>query len=339
MATIKDIARIAGVNVSTVSRALSGISGVGDETRERIVDIAHELNYTPDFSARAMVGKRTKLIGVIVPEISSNYYAQIVDYIESELTSLAYSIIIGVSSFEDKKEIQCIDMLINRKVDGIVFCGMVNNETEVHIDKLDKRCSIPFVFIEPTIKLSQYNCVLVDGDYGIDMAVKHLVGLGHRAVGFVGEDLSARYRLPPFKKALLKYGLKYDERYIRSGRERFEYGGYLRMKELLSGNEIPTAVFTSYDNIAIGAIKALREDGLKVPEEMSIVGYDNIREAAFLDVPLTTVSHPIRKMSLEGVKLLLESIEGREHNGMKLIQLEPELIIRESTRAYTKSAI
>ena len=331
MSTIKDIARIAGVNVSTVSRALSGSKGVGEETREKILVIANELGYTPDFSARAMVGKGTRLIGVIVPEISSNYYAQIVNCIENELTALDYSVIIGVTSFDARKEIRCVETLINRKVDGIIFSGMMNSETEVYIQKTDKCKKINFVFLEPFQRINKYDCILIDGDIGIDDAIKHLANLGHREIGFIGEELSSRYRLEPFKKALLKNGLQYNNCYAKSGKERFESGGYLRMKELLEGNEKPTAVFAAYDNMAIGAMKAAKEAGIVIPDHMSIVSYDNIRESAYLDVPLTTIYPPIHKMSLQGVKHLVELIEGKADFDVKLLTMKPELIIREST--------
>ena len=331
MATIKDIARIAGVNVSTVSRALSGMNGVGDATREKLMKIARELGYSPDFSARALVGKSTKLIGVIVPEISSNYYSQIVEQIENGLDSYGYSIIIETSAFDEQKEVRCIEMLIGRKVDGIIFAGITSDAGLEYIEKKIGKTDIPVVFLEPVKEIGDHDCIIIDGEDGVKKAIGHFANSGHKSIGFIGEDLSSRFRLPVFKKALKEFGIPCNDKHIKSGKERL--GGYLRMKELLDMGDIPTAVFAAYDYIAIGAMRALQEAGLKVPEDISIIGYDNIRESEYLAVPLTTVYPPITEMAAKGVEMLLKRIESSDGGACERAVLYSQLIVRESASA------
>ena len=216
MSTIKDIAKIAGVNVSTVSRALSGSSEVGEETRKRVEQIAKELLYLPNYSARALAGKGTRLIGMIVPEISSNYYAQIVNNVENELNDKGYTLIVGTTGFETKKEVENLEMFIGRKVDGIIFAGMVGSEAGEYLEKLNKKVNIPVVFFEPISKTPKQDSILIDGAFGIKLAVSYLVELGHKSIGFIGEELSSGLDFPPSKK-MKDYGIQVDERLVKSG--------------------------------------------------------------------------------------------------------------------------
>ena len=329
MVSIKDIAKIAGINVSSVSRALSGSSEVGEETRKRVEAIAKELGYTPNYSARALVGKSTRLIGVIVPEINSNYYTQIVNCIENKLNEKGYNLLIGITGFKSEKEVQNLDTFIGRKVDGVVITSAIGDIDKVAADK--KSRNLPVVFLEPIKQINRLDCIYIDGNYGVKLAVKHLFDLGHKSVGFIGEDLSTRYRLNAFKKSMEDFGIPFNEKYMRSGKERFELGGYLRTRELLTIGDMPTAIFAVYDNFAIGAMRALQEAGLSVPKDISVIGYDNIRESEYLSVPLTTVSPPIVEMASKGMELLFKRIEEGGDGAAENTVLYPELIVRKST--------
>jgi LacI family transcriptional regulator len=342
MSTIEEIAKIAGVSASTVSRALANSKKISETTRTKIEKIASELNYTPNLSARALTGKGTKLIGLIVPEITSNYYAQIVNQVESELYANGYALIIGTTGFNAKKGIRNLEVFIGRAVDGIIYADEVNiddvNVDEVkdkirgYFEKDNEKDNIPIVFIGTIGENTGHECIMVDDSYGISLLINYLAGLGHKSIGFIGEKLSKRARLPPFQKALDHLGLPYNEKFVKTdGSERFEEGGYIRMKELIAEGEMPTAVFATYDNIAIGAMRALHEAGLRVPEDISIVGFDNIRESEFLITSLTTVFPPIIEMSQRAVNILIDMIEnGRKDKAAKTV-IYPELVIRQST--------
>ncbi|WP_165452812.1 LacI family DNA-binding transcriptional regulator [Paenibacillus thalictri] len=350
MSTIEEIAKIAGVSASTVSRALANNKKISEKTIKRIEKIANELNYTPNLSARALTGKGTKLIGLIVPEITSNYYAQIINRVESELYAKGYALIIGTTGFNADKGIRNLEVFIGRAVDGIIYADEINfdevNVAEVKekikslVEKNNEKNNLPIVFLGFAGENTGHECITVDDEYGISLLVSHLVGLGHKSIGFIGEKLSKKARLPPFKKALAEWGLEYNEKFIKTdGNERFEAGGYMRMKELLAEGDLPTAVFATYDNIAIGAMKALHEAGLKVPEDISIIGFDNIKESEYLIPALTTVFPPIMEMTQRAVDILIEKIEKidknetvRKYTAAKTT-LYPELVLRQSTSA------
>ena len=338
MATIKDIAKIANVNISTVSRALRGLSGVSEEMRIYIHEIAEKVGYNPDFSARALVGKSTKLIGVIVPEISSNYYSQIVDNFENKLNAIGYSTIIETTGFMSKKEIACIKTMIGRKVDGIIFAGMFGQETYEFIRNKENLSKMPFVLFE-TENFTSHNAeninvcfdtIETNVQYGMSLAIEHLIGLGHKIIGLIGERRT-QMRISSFKKAMEEYGMPLNKKLVMIGNERFEYGGYLRMNELLKRKTIPTAVCVMYDYMAIGAMKALQEAGLKVPDDVSIIGYDNIRESEYLFTPLTTINPPVTEISIIAVEILQKCIKNKNLCGAAKMRLNPELIIRKST--------
>jgi LacI family transcriptional regulator len=331
MANLKDIAKIAGVNASTVSRALNNSRGINERTKNEICKIAREINYIPDQTARALVGKGTKTIGVILQEISSDYYTKLLAYIEQELRKDGYSILMGFTNHDFNIESQYLRIFNKRRVDGIILAGYMYKELEAFLDSMRKIQETPMILIQTHIKYPKYDHIMVDEEYGFDIAIKHLKSLGHERIGIVADEVSSQIRLDILRGVILANGLKYDQRYVKVGKERFEQGGYLRMKELLRQSEIPTAVIATYDHIAIGALKALYDANLKVGEDISIVSYDNIRESEFLVDPLTTISPPIEAMTELGVKLLLEKIESKEKPVIQHISLKPELILRNTT--------
>lgn len=335
MVKLKDIAKIAGVNKSTVSRALEGNKGVGEEKRNEIIKIANELGYIPDESAKVLAGKNAKTIGIIIPEIDCNYYASVVGDIEMRLKTRGYSLIIGQSSFEFENELHYLKLFIQKKVDGIIF-DLCNADAFMQkFEEVKKNISVPIVFIETSLNLPVYDVIQIDNSYGVALAIEHFVKSGFKKIGFISEILSSKVRLPAFEAALYKHGIPIDRNLIKIGRERLEEGGYLRMKELIAQGPVPGAVFASYDTMAHGALKALNEHGIRVPHDVSIIGFDNIRESSFFSVPLTTVAPPVIEMSQLAVCILLNRIENKAGTGANLpvrnISLKPELIKRGTT--------
>ena len=333
MVTLKDIASIAGVNKSTVSRALDGSPGVSEEKREQILKIADELGYVPDETARMLAGKNGRSIGIVIPEIDCNYYASVVGTIEKMLKEKGYSIIIGQSGFEFQNELHYLNLFIRKKVSGIIF-NLYNTETFMEqYEKIKKIIKIPIVFIETSLSLNEYDVIEIDNNYGVGIAVEHLVRTGCKRIGFISEYLSSKIRLPAFEKALRNSGIPVDRNLIKIGKERLEEGGYLRMNELIAQGSLPDAVFASYDTMALGAMKAMAEHGILSPRDVSIVGFDNVRESSYFAVPLTTVSPPVMEMSGAAVKILLEKIENKEKAFVQHISLRPKLVERSSTRS------
>lgn len=335
MITIKEVAKAAGVSPATVSRALAGSDRVTEKTRKLIEKIAHELNYTPNFSAKALIGKGTNLVGLIVPEISSNYFAQVIEYAEAALHKKGYTLIIGTTAWDLQKGLETLKIMMGRHVDGIIYADNSNMDTGVLFQSEQRLADYPLVVIGRYGGMHLQESVVVEEAYGISLLVKHLADLGHTSIGYLGEEKSSRVRLPLFQQALQQAGLPYCEAFIKAnGTERFEAGGYLRMKELLAEGTLPTAVFATYDYFAIGALRAAHEAGLRVPEDLSITGFDNIRETEFLVPSLTTVSPPIMEMTQRAVDILIEKIqkpESRQKHATTSVY--PELIVRESSAA------
>ena len=332
MIRLKDIAQKAGVNVSTVSKALNDSKEISSEKKSEIKKIAEELNYRPNLSARALVGKGTNSIGVILPEIRSNYYARMFNYIENDVSGTDYSLIMGTTHFKLENEIKYIQVLSSRGVDGIILVASMNDEIEKTLDSVLKKYKIPFLLIESFIRPRNYDYIMIDNRYGVDLAIDHFYNLGYREIGFISETIADKSRLKGFIEALEKRGLTCRESYLKSGEERFEIGGYLRMMEMLEEPDYPKAIFAAYDHMAIGAIKVIHEKGLRIPEDISIIGFDNIRESEFLIPPLTTVAPPIKEMVDIGMKTFLDKIERKENSIVQHVSLNPELIIRKTTR-------
>lgn len=332
MATLKDIAGIAGVNKSTVSRALAGGSGVSEEKRKQICKIADELGYVPDEAARMLAGKNGNTIGIIIPEIDCSYYARVVGTIERKLKARGYSLIIGQTGFEYENELHYMNLFIRKKVNGIIFSVYNTKPFLKQFKSIRKIINVPIVFIENSMKLPGFDEIEIDNNYGVLTAIKHFVRSGCRRIGFISEYLSSDIRLPAFERALNSEGISIDKSLVKVGKERFEAGGYLRMKELIEQGSLPDAVFASYDTMALGALKAMMEYGIRVPQDVSIAGFDNARESPYFPVPLTTVSPPVDEMGEMAVKILLDKAEGKENASVRHISLKPELVVRGSTK-------
>ena len=330
MITLKDIAQMTGVNISTVSRALNDSNEVSDEKKQEIRNIAASLNYTPNYYAKALAGKETKTVGVIVPEISSNYYATMIGAIETGLQDHGYSLIIGVSHHEWKLENHYLNVFWNRKVDGILIAGSMYNEITPTINRIHSD-NIPIVLIHSFIDYQNYDYVAIDDSYGIGQAIQLFKKQGHRHIGYIASELASRFRLQILKKIIHDNGLILNEKHIKIGKEANEYCGYKYMKELINEGDMPTAILAAYDDIAVGAMRALYEYKYRVPEDISIIGYDNIRQSAFLRCPLTTISPPVEKMTKICLDILFQKIEDKNLKTIQHISLSSELIIREST--------
>jgi len=336
MVTLKDIAKLAGVNKSTVSRALDGSGGVSEEKRNAIIKIANDLGYIPDESAKVLAGKNAKTIGIILPEIDCNYYASVVGTIEMKLKERGYSLIIGQSGFSYENELHYLKLFIRKKVDGIIF-DLYNTDTFMEkFEGIRKSINVPIVFIETSLNMPIYDVIEIDNSYGVELAIEHFAKAGCKSIGFISEYLSSKVRLPAYEEALKKFGIPIDRSLIKIGKERLEEGGYLRMKELIVQGSLPEAVFASYDTMAHGALKALTEHGIRVPQDLSIIGFDNIRESSYFTVPLTTVAPPVTEMGEIAVRTLLDKIENKGNSFVQHISLKPKLVVRSSTRTLTE---
>jgi DNA-binding LacI/PurR family transcriptional regulator len=328
MISLKEIAKVAGVDVSTVSRALSDSPRVRLETKEKIKKLAEEYNYIPDDIARGLVGKKTLTVGIIIPEFINTFYAEIIEGMESVLSSDGYTMLFGKTGFQSKNEMRYLDTFMRKRVDGIIACS-VSKEFLNHTVKQQK--NIPIVLVDAYNCSADFDSVSIDNAYGVQCVVEHLLQLGHKQFGFIGDRIVTSERLLTYNRILKQYGVPVREEYISIGDERYERGGYLRMQELLNLKVKPTAVFAVTDNMAIGAVHAVKEAKLRVPEDISIVGFDDIMVSSYLEIPLTTVLQPKFEMGRISAGLILDRMNDANNKFKQQIVIKPELIVRNTT--------
>jgi DNA-binding LacI/PurR family transcriptional regulator len=336
LATLKDIAKIAGVNVSTVSKALRDASDISEQTKLQIKKIADELGYKYKKSDKPEAYyehaiNNFKTIGIICPEVASNYYTEIINIIAQETRKAGYLCIICFTDFEPENEKHYLKELLNMQVKGIIF---ISESFEINniLNQYKEHNSTPLVLISPNAVTKDFDCIKIDDEYGIKLSVQHLIEKGHTDIGYIGDELS-NPRLEAFLRVMEENKLKINKKWIQVSSERFERCGYETMSNILmSGGSLPTAVLAAYDDIAIGAIRAVNDEGLKVPDDISIIGIDNIRSTVYSNPPLTTVAGPIVEMGKIALKLLFKKINSPKYSVVQNVTLSPELIQRKSVK-------
>ncbi len=331
--TIKDIARKANVSHTTVSRALNNKSRIKSETKEKILSIAKELNYRPDFIARSLVMRRTKTLGLVITTIANPFYTELSQGIETMAISLGYNIILCSTNYELSAEKKYIDMLESKGVDGIIFTSAHMGDPNI-IGLAEE--GFPMILVNrrtlhPTVR-DKVDYIGVDNIRGGFLAVEHLIKLGHERIGVIGgsSESSVGYeRLEGGKKALATYGLKVIGDYFLEG-DFLRGSGYQGGKKFLEMDKPPTAIFAANDYMALGTYQAIMEAGIKVPEEIALIGFNDIEFAAMKGIELTTIGQKKYEMGALAAKTLVERIEGRKSGPPEEIILEPELIIRKT---------
>lgn len=334
--SIKDIARVAEVSHSTVSRALSDSPLVSDETKTRIQQLAREMGYSPDAQARSLVMGRTRTIGVVVTTITDPFITEIVQAVEETAHDHGYTVILSSSNAESEREIAAVEMLRSKRVDGvIVTSSRVGALYQEHLDRL----GVPVVLINShSEQTGPYTfSVNVDNQHGACLATEHLIQLGHRRIAYVSgpadhsDDLA---RLSGYRQALSQADIPFDPRLVVPGTGRA--GGGERAWPTLKGMvNPPTASFCYNDMTAIGLLFAVRETGLSVPDDLALVGFDDIPFASYVHPALTTVAQPkpeMGKCAMEMVLALL-SDPGPGKQEVANVVVRGDLIVRESSGA------
>ncbi|MEK8126593.1 LacI family DNA-binding transcriptional regulator [Paenibacillus filicis] len=330
-ATIYDVAKEAGVSIATVSKVLNGKGKISTETREAIFAIMERLDYQPSLIATALTGKRTFTLGLLVPDISNPFFSEIARAIEDQSEQLGYSVMICSTDNKDAKVEKYISLLQQKKVDGIIIATGIDNK-DILEQLLSK--SIPVVLLARDMPLVAVNTVVVDDYIGGCLAAAHLLELGHRSVAMLGERekvRSSRERVRGFRQTLEESGVTFTPEQLRHCDYKVE-DSRVKALELLSVEEPPTAIFACNDMLAVGALQAAKELGKKVPEELSIVSFDNTVLAAVTNPPMTTVAQPMEHMGKLVVNMIVDELQGSAPVRQRVV-LRPELIIRESTAA------
>ena len=328
--TIKDIAKEVGLSAMAVSKALNNKSGVKPETREKILQAAKRLNYKPNTIAKSLKLNRTKTIGIIVSDSSQNFLAKVIRGIEDAAEKEGYSIILCNTDSNIDKEKKAINVLVNKRIDGIILVSSMLTGKE-HIQFLEE-IGVPYLFLVRRSESSDVDCVVNDNVLGSYLIISYLIKSSDTKIHFLNlteNSPSAQDRLRGYKKALEEKGIPYDPSIIYNVKPEIEEG-YIAMRQLLEKDESVRTVFCGCDVIAIGAMEALIEKGIKIPQDIRVAGYDDIEFAAYLRVPLTTVSQPKYLIGTKGVEILLRKIR-KQTEDVQTVVLRPSLVIREST--------
>jgi len=327
--TIREIAQLVGVSINTVSRALNDKPDVSQETRKKVVEIARELNYTPNAIAQALVQRSTRTIGVILSDISDPFFGEMVKDAEEFFRTQGYSLILCNTQENYRQEKHSIEILINKRVDGILMTPVQKDDENI----LEITGSgIPVVLLGRHFDRLPVPSVTSNDEQGGYLATRHLIELGHRRILFMNVSpriSSARERLKGYQRALEEAGMDYDGSLLL--RSSFDWDdAYQKSKDYFTHQKETTAVIVFCDILAVNVMKAIMDIGLRVPRQVSLVGFDNIKIGSLLPNPLTTIDPNKKEMVKTASRLLLRSIQDGINEDRHL-SIEPKLIIRLST--------
>ena len=327
MATMKDIARLAQVSTSTVSHVINGSRFVSDEIREKVMRIVAELNYTPSAVARSLKVRETKTIGLLVTATNNPFFAEVMAGVEQYCQQHQYNLIIATTGGDAKRLQQNLQTLIHKQVDGVLLmCGDSRFQADMELT-----VSLPLVVMDWWFTELNADKILDNSEHGGYLATKSMVDAGHQKIGIITGNLRksvAKNRLQGYKKALSEANIVLNPDWIVESHFDFE-GGIVGAQKLLALSDRPTAIFCCSDTIAIGAYQAIQNQGLRIPQDISIMGYDDIELARYLFPSLSTISQPKAELGKLAVETLLQRIQEPNENYRTLV-LEPTCILRES---------
>ena len=327
--TIYDVARLAGVSTATVSRALNGTGQIATATRAAIDDAVAQLGYHPNTAARSLVTRSTQTIALLLPDITNPFYAALVSGIQERALEAGHTMLLCTTEGDPEREEQYLSLLRAKQVDGVLVDGLV-----LPPDRITRfvRDGLPIVCLDRDIDSTLVPLVQVDNRLGARLATEHLLSLGHVRIAHVAgvpELGISEERIEGYRDAHRRAGVPLDAELLAVG-SFTEEGGYEAARSLLATHEF-TAVFAANDLSALGVLSALAGAGRRVPDDVSVVGFDDLRLSRYMTPPLTTVHQPAGEIARHATELLLQLASGRTIERM-LHLLEPELVVRGSTQ-------
>jgi LacI family transcriptional regulator len=327
---IRAVAADAKVSVATVSRVINSVPNVNPVLSKRVWEVISKLGYVPNNQARALVSGRSKLLGVIISDITNPFFPELIQGFEEEAVAAGYETLIGSTSYDLRRMEICVQRMLERKVDGVAV--MTFGIEEPLLDRLALQ-KMPMVFIDVAPAKKGFSAIRIDYGQGIYEAVQHLAVLGHRRIGFISgpEGLHSAYeREKAFRSATGMIGLTLPDEYVYVGDYTIE-GGSAGTEHLLKLRRPPTAIVCSNDMTAIGALHAASRLGLKIPEDVSLIGFDDIGIAKFMLPPLTTVRMSGREIAISAVRTLIASLKNDSLARAEYGLVKTRLVVRQST--------
>lgn len=328
--SLKDIAQELGVSISTVSRALKNSPGVGEEMRTRIKALARDKNYRANPFAVSLLKNRVRIIGILVPDIVTHFYASIISGISDLARQQGYSVIITSSYEQYEQEKQCVEDLLNIRVEGIIACLSQETVDYTHFEVL-KELNIPLVFFDRVCLTDLFSSVITDNIHSAQQATEHLLATGSKRVGFIGGanhlDI-VKQRKHGYLQALRERRIAIEKELVCCSKLGFKEG-YEATLQLLSQPNFPDALLVMNDSLTFGAMKAIKEQGLRIPQDISLIGYTDEEHSNYVEPALTAVTHPTYQIGKESCLSLLNQLNGNRKIIRKVIP--SELVIRASS--------
>lgn len=332
MATIREVAERSGVSYATVSHVINNTRVVSQGTRERVLAAMAALNYRPNALARSLRQGKTNTIGLVLPDSANPFFAEISRSIEDEAFKKGYSVFLCNTELDTQRELFYVDVLSKKQVDGIIFVAAGDQA-----DSLDflLRRNMPVVMIDRDVPNVEVDAVLTDHQLGGFLATRHLLDLGHNRIACIAGPSSitpSAERITGYRNALEEAGIPYDENLIIRGDYHAQSGMEIT-HSVLKMNPRPTAIFALNDLMALGALRAAAEVDCSVPDDLAVVGYDDLEIARFTNPPLTTISQPKKAIGAQAINLLVDRISNKSRPPSRLV-LPPELVVRRSTQSF-----
>ncbi len=334
--TIKDIAKAAGISHATVSRALHNHPAISKETVERVQQLAREMGYIPSQAARSLKTRHSHALGVIVSNIDDPFWGEVLYSIDEVCRAANYSLFIMTTHRDKEREKEVVQTLVQRGVDGVILCAPQFSEKQ---SQLIKSYGLPMVIVNNEGSVDSPYLVFNDDINGIRLAARHLIELGHRRIAFLGNAVGGRTtaeREKGFRQELRDSGVAVLEEYIRLTESETLAAGFNGARELLAIDPRPTAIVCYNDVLAIGVYSAVTQAGLRIPDDISITGFDDISVAAYLVPPLTTIRQHKAELGSVAANMMLEVLarkeEGIEDLEPRRVNLPNELLVRASTK-------
>jgi DNA-binding LacI/PurR family transcriptional regulator len=332
--TIQDVADLAGVSRAAVSKVLRNAYGLSDEMRQKVEAAMAALNYRPQMAARGLRG-RTYSLGVLLPDMRNPFFPDILDGIFSALKTTQYQPVLGVRPAMDATEEQIVNMLLDRKIDGFVMIAPRLDDAFLK----QVTASVPTVMIGQHNRNQGYDTINNDDEKGAQLVVEHLHGLGHRSIAYVGLDMddvgltnSTSLREKGYIAAMTERGLADEIRIVRSSHFLGPDYDYQIARELLSSDDRPSALFVWTDSVAFKIMAVAHNLGIRIPEDLSIVGYDNIQQASLPQLSLTSIDQSGRLLGEKSAQMLIERIDGRSREEHFIVP--PRLDVKRSSGVF-----
>ncbi|AUI85796.1 transcriptional repressor PurR [Vibrio azureus] len=331
MATIKDVARLAGVSTTTVSHVINKTRFVAEATQEKVMKAVESLNYAPSAVARSLKCNTTRTIGMLVTQSTNLFFSEVIDGVESYCYRQGYTLILCNTGGIYEKQRDYIRMLAEKRVDGILV--MCSDLTEELKEMLDRHPDIPKVVMDWGPESSQADKIIDNSEEGGYIATKFLIDNGHTDIACLSghfDKAACKERIAGFNRAMVEANLAVNSEWMIEGN--FECDtAVLAADKITAMKNRPTAVFCFNDTMALGLMSRLQQNGYKIPDDISIIGYDNIELAEYFSPPLTTIHQPKRRVGKNAFEILLERIKDKEHE-KRVFEMQPEIVVRSTVK-------